>query len=131
MKRSSSLAASTRTVLVPPQRKANGAFVFADAPADFAPNLSPAEVFHAGAFGGTYFRPIHSGVTKKDYRDQHLEFPAAYFSGLDIGKMVTSSTYRPEINKFGVKSGTSLLDWESAGWIAAQDPYGTCVMRLF
>ena len=27
-----------------------------------------------GAFGGTYWRPIHSAVTHKSYKDQHKEF---------------------------------------------------------
>ena len=31
---------------------------------DFGPNISPVEVFRKGAFGGTYFRDIYSGVGK-------------------------------------------------------------------
>jgi hypothetical protein len=30
----------------------------------------PKEVLQAGSFGGTYFRPIYSSVTKKHYDDQ-------------------------------------------------------------
>ena len=33
----------------------------------FKPNKSPKQVFKMGAFGGTYYRPIHSSVTNKDY----------------------------------------------------------------
>ena len=29
---------------------------------NFKPNISPAEVIKKGAFGGTYFRNIYSGV---------------------------------------------------------------------
>ena len=32
---------------------------------DFEPNISPVEVIKKGAFGGTYFRNIYSGVTGK------------------------------------------------------------------
>ena len=43
--------------------------IFADHP-EFTPNLSPREIFEQGAFGGTYWRKIHSGVTNQDYQDQ-------------------------------------------------------------
>ena len=29
----------------------------------FKPNKTPKQVFKMGAFGGTYFRPIHSSIT--------------------------------------------------------------------
>ena len=32
---------------------------------DFRPNITPIEVIKKGAFGGTYFREIYSGVTGK------------------------------------------------------------------
>ena len=35
--------------------------VFKDRP-EFTPNLTPKEMFKAGSFGGTYWRPIQSGV---------------------------------------------------------------------
>ena len=38
----------------------------------FKPNKKPKAVFRAGAFGGTYFRPIHSSVTVKIIMD-HLK----------------------------------------------------------
>ena len=34
---------------------------------DFRPNLSPKEVLQQGSFGGTYFRPIYSSVTKQKW----------------------------------------------------------------
>jgi hypothetical protein len=36
--------------------------VFEDCP-ELRPNMTPKEVLQAGSFGGTYFRPIKSGVT--------------------------------------------------------------------
>ena len=41
---------------------------------DLGPNISPAEVIRKGAFGGTYFRNIYSGVKNKFYRDSWKEF---------------------------------------------------------
>ena len=31
---------------------------------EFKPNKTPKQVFQEGAFGGTYFRPIYSSITK-------------------------------------------------------------------
>ena len=41
---------------------------------DFGSNISPVEVIKKGAFGGTYFRNICSGVNDKIYRDNWKEF---------------------------------------------------------
>ena len=35
---------------------------------EFNPNKTPVEVIKEGAFGGTYFRDIYSGVTGKWYK---------------------------------------------------------------
>ena len=35
---------------------------------DFGANKTPAEVVNGGAFRGTYFRDIHSGVNGKWYK---------------------------------------------------------------
>ncbi len=39
---------------------------------DFKPNISPKRVFEMGAFGGTYFRPIYSSVTNKNYKSGNV-----------------------------------------------------------
>ena len=39
---------------------------FKDYP-EFTPNLTPEQVLKKGSFGGTYFRPIYSSVTGKNY----------------------------------------------------------------
>ena len=41
---------------------------------DFRPNITPIEVIKKGAFGGTYFRDICSGVNGKWYRKTWKEF---------------------------------------------------------
>ena len=39
----------------------------------FKPNKKPAEIINEGAFGGTYFRDIYSGVNGKWYRNSWKE----------------------------------------------------------
>ena len=41
---------------------------------DFSPNKIPIEIIKEGAFGGTYFRDIYSGINKKWYRNSRKEF---------------------------------------------------------
>mgnify|MGYP001294879530 CR=1 FL=1 len=98
---------------------------FKDHP-EFKPNLSPHQVLKMGSFGGTYFRPIYSSVTKKHYKSEDVinEYPKSWFKGIDIDKMVISSKYDKNVNKYKVKCGTGLEDWEDKGWIIEQDPYG-------
>jgi len=46
-------------------------------------NLS---VLRVGSFGGTYFRPIYSSVTDKNYTSDSViqEYPPSWFQGIDI-----------------------------------------------
>ena len=90
---------------------------------DFHPNLTPEEVLRAGSFGGTYFRPITSAVTNVRYIAKDVlkdTVHPSWIKGLDQKTLLTSSTYRPQVNKFGVKCGGSLGMWESSGWIAGE-----------
>ncbi len=87
----------------------------------FRPNLTPKQIFEQGAFGGTYWRPIKSGVTGKKYANQHKKYK---FLNNISDDLLTQSTENVSLNKFGVHSGSTLEEWEAAGWIVAQDPYG-------
>lgn len=94
---------------------------------DFRPNRTPEEVLRAGSFGGTYFRPITSAVTNVRYKAKDVlkdTVDPSWIKGLDLKTQLTSSTYRPSVNKYGVKCGGSLGMWESSGWISDSDPYG-------
>lgn len=90
---------------------------------DFTPNLTPKQMFSLGAFGGTYWRPIYSSITKKNYKNVHLEFPKSWWKNID-DKWLISSECDLSINKYGVKSGSTLKMWEEKGWITKDDPYG-------
>ena len=97
---------------------------FEDFP-EFQPKLSPKQILQLGSFGGTYFRPIYSSVTKQTYGDEvWQELPPDWLEGLDIETEVASSDYHKEVNRYGVKCGASLEMWERKGWMRSQDPYG-------
>ena len=95
---------------------------FSDYP-DFKPNLTPKEIFQLGSFGGTYWRPIYSSVTKQNYENLHLNYPISWWKGL-TDKDLTSSKYDVNINKYKVKVGTSLKFWQDSNWITKYNPYG-------
>lgn len=42
---------------------------------------------------------------------------------------LTSTTYRPEVNKYRVKASQSIEEWEKAGWCRPQDPRGWMEVR--
>lgn len=107
-----------------PTRDSDGNLHFPDFP-EFTPNLTPFEVLQMGSFGGTYFRPIYSSITKQSYKDdQWKEFPEEWFEGLNISRQVTSSVYHNSVNKYKVSCGGDLKMWEESGWITEIDPYG-------
>ena len=85
---------------------------------DFGANKTPIEVIKEGAFRGTYFTEIYSGVTGKWYKKSWKEFDQ--LKDIDQ-KYYCSDYYDVSVNKYGVKCGTSLRFWENKGWI---DPYG-------
>ena len=88
---------------------------------NFTPNKTPVEIIKEGAFGGTYFRDIYSGVNDKWYQNSWKEFN--FLKDIDP-KLYSSNYYDVRVNKYGVKRGTSLRFWENKGWINGQDPYG-------
>jgi len=111
------------TAPLPTQNKKNQ-LIFPDHP-EFKPNLTPKEVLQKGSFGGTYFRPIYSSVTKQKYgKEVWQELPKDWLEGLNIKNQVSSSFYDNSRNKYKVKCGASLEEWENSGWMDKQDPYG-------
>lgn len=93
--------------------------------AQFKPNLTPRQIFKMGSFGGTYWRPIYSSVTNKDYQNVHKKYPKSWWKGIPSHHLVTDfDKYDKTINKYGVKVGTTLSFWECKKWINELHPYG-------
>ena len=88
---------------------------------DFGTNKTTVEVIKEGAFGGTYFRDIYSGINGRWYRKSWKEFDE--LKNIDP-KYYCSTYYDASANKYGVKCGTSLRLWENKGWINPIDLYG-------
>ncbi|RDW65611.1 hypothetical protein BP5796_10303 [Coleophoma crateriformis] len=99
-----------------PTRDEFGTLHFGSHP-EFLPNKSPEEIMREGCFGGSYFRPLRSKALGITISDDWEEIPAAWREGLDVATYLTSETYDPEVNKYGVKCGQSIEEWEAAGWI--------------
>ena len=72
---------------------------------DFSPNKTPIEVIREGAFGGTYFRDIYSGINRKWYKNSWKEFDQ--LKNIDA-KLYTLDSYDKKLNKYTVKTGISL-----------------------
>ncbi|XP_052807409.1 uncharacterized protein LOC128236534 [Mya arenaria] len=106
-----------------PMLNSRGQLVFQTHP-EFRPNLTPKEVLHMGSFGGTYYRPIYSSITKKNYSGAWKELPKDWLEGLSLSKQVSNPKYDVGVNRYGVKCGGSLEMWEESGWMHKQDPYG-------
>lgn len=101
-----------------------GEFVFNEYP-EFTPNLSPRDIFLMGSFGGTYWRPIYSHVTGKNYKNKHLDFPKSWWKGIPDNWLTNDwGNYDKHVNKYGVKVGTTLEFWEDKNWITRYNPYG-------
>lgn len=76
--------------------------------ADFAPELTPAEMLELGVFGGVYMR------------DCREEFPADWFYRAKLAPNKRDAT----LNYFGINASQSLAEWERKGWIYHEDPRG-------
>ena len=105
-------------------KNAGGQLVFADSPT-FGPTLTPAEVIRKGVFGGCYFNPRGGkpGIFGRDVAVDASEFPSSWFDGVPVS-MYASRRYVVHTNAHKVKSGFGQREWESKGWIHAQDPRG-------
>ena len=67
---------------------------------NFGANKTPVEVIEEGAFGGTYFRDIYSGINGNWYRKLWKEFDQLK----DIDKKYYCSDYYDvSVNKYGAK----------------------------
>ena len=88
---------------------------------NFIPNITPIEIIKEGAFGDTYFRDVYANINKKWYKNSSKEF--ILLKNIDP-TFYASDYYDINVDKYGVKCGTSLRFWENKGWINKIDPYG-------
>ncbi|RYP34786.1 hypothetical protein DL767_004123 [Monosporascus sp. MG133] len=101
----------------PPTRDDEGTYHFASHPS-FTPNKSPEAIIREGSFGGSYWRPLYSKKLRATISGDWRELPGSWTSALSVPRYLTSETYDPEVNKYGVACGQSIEEWEAAGWIA-------------
>ena len=71
----------------------------------FSPNKTPIEIIREGPF-------IYSGINGKWYKNSWKEFDQ--LKNIDA-KFYASDYYDVNMNKYGVKCGTSLGFWENKG----------------
>ena len=88
---------------------------------NFSPNKTAIKVIKEGTFGGTYFRDSYYGINKNWYKNSWKEF--VQLRNIDA-KFYASDYYDVNVNKYGVKCGTSLKFWKNKGCINKIDPYG-------
>ena len=106
------------------QRNNNNELIFEDYP-NFKPNLTPQEIFELGSFGGTYWRPIFSKITNKEYTNIHKKYPKSWWENIPNNYLTNIwDNYDKNINKYKVKVGTTLEYWEDKNWISKYHPYG-------
>ena len=86
----------------------------------FGTNKLPVEVIKEGAFGGTYFRDIYSGITETWYKKSRKELDE--LKDIDQ-KYYCWNYYDVSFNKYSVKCGALLRFWKSNGWINPRDVY--------
>ena len=84
---------------------------------NFSPNKTLTEVIREGAFRGTYFRDIYSGINEKWYKNSWKSF--VQLKNIDV-KFYASDYYDVNVNKYGVKCRRSLRFWENKDWINKQ-----------
>ena len=78
----------------------------------FKPNKKPKAVFRAGAFGGTYFRPIHSSLTGKNHNGSLKEYPEDWFKGMDVKKKVIKELEEDEDLKEWWDRCREMVSWD-------------------
>ena len=81
---------------------------------NFSPNKTTIEVIKEGAFGGTYFRDNYSGINEKWQNTSWKEL--IHLKNIDA-KFYAPDYYDVNVNKYGVKCGTSLRFLENKAGI--------------
>ena len=97
---------------------------------------SPGELLPAHSFGELTVLPTPDfAMTGSDPSDTHshvtrqpleaaTDIAALPFTVPDAGTMLSNTEPDGDLNRFRVRAGQSLAEWEKAGWIWAEDPRG-------
>lgn len=72
-----------------------------------------------------YSNVLHRELGDEDYK----EFPNEWWEDLDAPRLLTSPEPDYDANRYGVKAGQTIQEWEAAGWIRPQDPRGWMQVR--
>lgn len=96
---------------------------FEDHP-EFKPNLTPEDIFLAGAFSGTYFRDIHSKVLSRKLNGKQYARKYKCLSKVPLALICRNDGGDIQINKYKCKVGMSLEYWEDHKWIHPSRPFG-------
>ncbi|KAK6906717.1 hypothetical protein I203_100704 [Kwoniella mangroviensis CBS 8507] len=89
----------------------------------FTPNLTPQEMFEGGAFGGGFFADTYSNISKTNLTSKN-DIASLPFTIRQSNKLLSNTDPDGENNRFRVRAGQSLQEWEKAGWIWKEDPRG-------
>ncbi|WWC65432.1 uncharacterized protein I303_108050 [Kwoniella dejecticola CBS 10117] len=89
----------------------------------FTPNLTPEEMFKGGAFGGGFFADTYSNILKTPLSASE-DLQSLPFSLPNRSELLTNQYPDGEHNRWRVRAGQSLQEWEKAGWIWSEDPRG-------
>lgn len=100
-----------------PTRDTLGYLHFADFPT-FQPNLTPKEVIQMGSFGGCYFRSAEN-LKSEESQAPWEEFPNDWIEELDVNKMLASSTYNTDVNRYQARCRE-----DTSNFASAIDPFG-------
>ncbi|WVW81076.1 hypothetical protein I302_103067 [Kwoniella bestiolae CBS 10118] len=89
----------------------------------FTPNLTPEEMFSGGAFGGGFFADTYSNILKSPMKSS-IDIASLPFTLSSPTVLLSNPDPDGENNRFRVRAGQSLQEWEKAGWIWREDPRG-------
>ncbi|ORX41206.1 hypothetical protein BD324DRAFT_613633 [Kockovaella imperatae] len=110
-----------------PSRREDGVLIFEGRWKDvFTPNVSPEEMFLGGAFAGGFFADTYSHVLKSSLSSSQdiADLPFSAPSSSVLSERFTNPEPDGDVNRFKVRAGQSLQEWEKAGWIWPADPRG-------
>ncbi|KAK8850355.1 hypothetical protein IAR55_004273 [Kwoniella newhampshirensis] len=107
-----------------PTRGGDGRLIFEGRWKDvFTPNITPEEMFRGGAFGGGFFADTYSQILREPLPST-VDLLSLPFTLAQNATLLTNPEPSGDYNRWKVRAGQSLQEWEKAGWIWVGDPRG-------